>query len=435
MKSDKRKLFQQSIKRLASLQLAIQLLFVISILIAIGTFIEQDQSLSFYKENYPETSPIFGFVSWKFITLLQLNQIYTSYWFIAILALFSATLLSCTFTTQLPSLKKFRLWYFIKDNRKLKSFVSHETFSLKSTNKIVYQLNKNSYHTFRQGKKNYAYSGLLGRFAPIIVHFSIILLLLGSTIGALNGYTAQEIIPRGDIFHIQNLTKSGNFSYVGQNFSWRINDFCITYTKESQTNQFYSDLSLLDKNGNELKRKTIFVNEPFVFKGLTMYQTDWNIIGLKVKLEDSQKIIQIPLKKISKNGRNFWFGSIPSNSDGTDKLSLVVNDLKGKVFLYDKKGNFIQEVELGNKFLLNSKFNVQLYDFITSTGLQIKIDPGLSTVYFSFFLLMVSTYVSFISYSQVWGVEKSKQVVLAGMSNRAVLFFQEEFKKIKLKVL
>ena len=207
MKSDKRKLFQQSIKRLASLQLAIQLLFVISILIAIGTFIEQDQSLSFYKENYPETSPIFGFVSWKFITLLQLNQIYTSYWFIAILALFSATLLSCTFTTQLPSLKKFRLWYFIKDNRKLKSFVSHETFSLKSTNKIVYQLNKNSYHTFRQGKKNYAYSGLLGRFAPIIVHFSIILLLLGSTIGALNGYTAQEIIPRGDIFHIQNLTK------------------------------------------------------------------------------------------------------------------------------------------------------------------------------------------------------------------------------------
>jgi hypothetical protein len=48
---------------------------------------------------------------------------------------------------------------------------------------------------------------------------------------------------------------------------------------------------------------------------------------------------------------------------------------------------------------------------------------------------MVSTYVSFISYSQVWGVEKSKQVVLAGMSNRAVLFFQEEFKKIKLKVL
>ena len=434
MKPDKRKLFQSSLKRLASLQLAIQLLFVISILIAIGTFIEQDQSLSFYKENYPEINPIFGFISWKFIIFLQLNQIYTSYWFIAILMLFSATLLSCTFTTQLPSLKKFRLWYFIKNNKKLKSFASHETFSSKSTNKLVYYLNKNNYHTFRQGKKNYAYSGLLGRFAPIIVHFSIILLLLGSTIGSLSGYTAQEIIPRGDIFHIQNLTKSGNFSYVGQNFSWRINDFWITYTKESQTNQFYSDLSLLDKNGNELKRKTIFVNEPFVFNGLTMYQTDWNILGLKVKLEDNS-IIQIPLKKISKNGRNFWFGSIPSNSAATDNLSLVVNDLKGKVFLYDKEGKFIQEVQLGNIFLLNGKFSVQLYDFITSTGLQIKIDPGLSTVYFSFLFLMVSTYVSFISYSQVWGVEKSKQVILAGTSNRAVLFFQEEFKKIKLKVL
>ena len=49
-------------RKLASLQLAIGLLFIISVLISIGTIIEQDQSLLFYQENYPEIDPLFNFV-------------------------------------------------------------------------------------------------------------------------------------------------------------------------------------------------------------------------------------------------------------------------------------------------------------------------------------------------------------------------------------
>jgi len=427
----KSKLFQQSLKRLANLQLAIYLLFIIGILIAIGTFIEQDQPLSFYKENYPELTPILGFISWKTITILQLDSIYTSYWFLFILAFFGATLISCTFTTQLPSLKQFRLWRFIKDSKRLNKFGSNETFANVSTNNMIYLFNKDSYHTFRQGEKNYAYSGLLGRFAPIVVHFSILLLLFGSSVASLNGYTAQEIIPRGEIFHIQNLIKSGNFSSVSQNLSWRINNFWITYTKEFKTNQFYSDLSLLDTTGNEIKRKIVFVNEPFIYKGLTLYQTDWNIIGVKFRLDD-KNIIQIPLKKLTKGGRNFWLGSIPVNDK--EKLSLVVNDLRGNIYLYDKKGQLVNEHVLGEKVLINNNISLELYDFITSTGLQIKIDPGLQTVYSSFFLLMCSTYVSFVSYSQIWGVEEEEYLIVAGTSNRAVLYFQEEFRKLKFKI-
>jgi cytochrome c biogenesis protein len=59
------------------------------------------------------------------------------------------------------------------------------------------------------------------------------------------------------------------------------------------------------------------------------------------------------------------------------------------------------------------------------------VDPGIKTVYFSFFLLIFSIYVSFISYNQIWGIEKSPQIDIAGKSNRAVLFFQDEFRKMK----
>ena len=64
------------LKPLANLQFAISLLFVIGIIIGIGTIIEQDQSLNFYKENYPETNPLFGFLSWRVITFLNFDKLY-----------------------------------------------------------------------------------------------------------------------------------------------------------------------------------------------------------------------------------------------------------------------------------------------------------------------------------------------------------------------
>ena len=250
------------LKKLANLQLAIGLLITIGLMIAIGTIIEQDQSLNFYKENYSETNPVFGFLSWKVITLLSLDRIYTAWWFILALLLFGCSLLACTLTTQLPSVKTFKIWKFISQLTQYKNLKVNDDIKLGISNTIAFNCNQKQYHFFRQHKKGYAYSGLLGRVAPIIVHASIIVLLLGSTFGSFAGYTAQEIVPRGEIFHIQNLTKFGNISYIPQNLSCRINNFWITYTKELKTDQFYSDLSIFDKNGNELNRKIIFVNEP-----------------------------------------------------------------------------------------------------------------------------------------------------------------------------
>ena len=59
------------------------------------------------------------------------------------------------------------------------------------------------------------------------------------------------------VLNLENLIKSGTFGQLPQNFAWRVNDFWITYTETLKTNQFYSDLSLLDTFGNEIKRKTI----------------------------------------------------------------------------------------------------------------------------------------------------------------------------------
>ena len=292
----------------------------------------------------------------------------------------------------------------------------------------IYSLLEN-YHFFRQRKKGYGYTGLLGRLAPVVVHGSIILLLIGSTLGSFGGYIAQEIIPVGEIFHIQNLTKFGNNSYVPQDLSCRVNNFWITYTKELKTDQFYSDLSILGSDGKELKRKVVFVNEPLIYKDLVLYQTDWDIVGLKLKLAGN-KSFQLPLKRITKGGNRFWFGSLKLSQANEQNFTVVINDLKGKIVLYDSKGNFVQEVLLGESVNVEKDVQVQFSDFITSTGLQIKSDPGINVVYSSFLLLMISIYVSFFTYSQIWFVESKDKLTVGGKSNRAVLFFQQEFRKL-----
>ena len=42
---------------------------------------------------------------------------------------------------------------------------------------------------------------------------------------------------------------------------------------------------------------------------------------------------------------------------------------------------------------------------------------------------MLSIYASFLTYSQIWVVQNNGLLQLGGKSNRAVLYFQEEFRR------
>ena len=110
--------------------------------------------------------------------------------------------------------------------------------------------------------------------------------------------------------------------------------------------------------------------------------------------------------------------------------TIVINDLFGNLFLYDDQGQLISSCLLGQEININNGTNINFAQFITTTGLQIKTDFGLPFVYFSFFLLMISSFISFISYSQIWELETTTNLLVGGKSNRAVLFFQEQLKRL-----
>ena len=417
---------QTIFKSIADLRFAIFILLLIATLSIIGTVIEQDQSIETYKLNYPLTNKVFGFLSWDILLRFGFDHIYKTWWFIALILLFGISLFACTLLQQFPSLKVARRCQFFRTTQQFRRLNISTNLQHLSFSQLLFKIKENNYSIFQQKNIIYCYKGLIGRIAPIIVHFSMIIILFGAILGSICGFKAQEIVPKTETFHIQNVLNNGQFTLIPK-FSIRINDFWITYTKQRTITQFYSDLSILNVDGNEIERKTIFVNSPEKYSGIDYYQTDWNIIGLRIKNKNFS-IFQYPFIDLPQNKNKIWLTWVSNSSQLTDGLTILIDNLQGYCSVYNKFGNFIGNLELNENLKIDS--SLTLIDILSSTGLQIKADPGILFIYFGFLLLMISTLVSYITYSQIWLVQEKKKIFIGGNTTRATFDFELEFLKL-----
>ena len=416
---------QKLFRLVADLRFSIFILLLISLFSILGTVIEQDQSIEIYKANYPLTNPVFGILTWDRILQFGFDHVYKTWWFFTLIFLFGLSLISCTFLQQLPSLKIARRCQFFRKTgqfSRLQIFTTLKKFSL---NQILSRLKQNQYSIFQQRNIVYCYKGLIGRIAPILVHFSMILVLLGTILGSLFGFQAQEMVPKTENFHIQNILKNGQLSVIPKT-SARINDFWITYTKNKTVSQFYSDISILNSQGKETDRKTISVNYPLIYKNVYYYQTDWNLIGLRIQASNNE-IIEYPLLNILKNQTKIWLTWISKNKSFNEGILALSDNLEGYCSIYSETGDFLGNIEFNETVSLNESFT--FLEILSSTGLQIKTDPGIPVIYAGFFFLMISTLISYITYSQVWMIQKNQKLFIGGTTNRALFDFELEFLK------
>jgi len=409
-------------KILIDLKFSILILALIAFASSFGSFIEQDEPKNFYEINYPLEKPIYGFVNSKLILTLGLDHVYNTWWFLLLLLILGLSLIGCTLTRQFPLVQNSKEYFFRKQsNSFLKlpfSIKLKKNFYLKEL--ILSKLQKLNLYIYQKGELIYGYKGLIGRISPILVHVSLIIILSGSTLGAFKNFKAQEILPKGEVFHIQNPLKIGRLTPL-PNITTRVNEFWVDY-KNNKINQFYSNLSILDSYGNELKNQTISVNNPIRFNNIDFYQSDWNLLGIRIKNIENNQIYEYPVFQLNKNAKS-WITWV---NDSSKTVSIVFDQLENTFSTYDEKGNFLKIRNIGDN--ITNKY--VLIDLLPATGLLIKYDPSIELIYLGFGLLMLTTLLSYLPYTQFWVFENSKDIWIGSSTNRGKIQLEIEFENL-----
>tara|TARA_B100001113_G_C21028836_1_gene587010 strand:+ start:74 stop:886 length:813 start_codon:yes stop_codon:yes gene_type:complete len=262
-----------------------------------------------------------------------------------------------------------------------------------------------------------------------------------------------------------------------------VKDFTIDYLPSGQVSQFYSNLSILDEKGNEVDNKVISVNVPLRYGGVTMYQTDWSMSSMRVTVitkaaaEDTtnsdnsesgssssssssssisstsgtisdgdesskREELVLPMANLENKGDfkgKIWGTFLPVSDDADAKenkkgISLVARDFQS-VAIYDSKGAFVGVRRPSSKKPIDvDNISLIVEEISGATGLELKTDPGVPFVYAGFAGLLVTSFLSLLSHSQVWGAQKkvdgTSVLYVGGTSNRGKEEFRLEFDQV-----
>ncbi|GFR47507.1 hypothetical protein Agub_g9236 [Astrephomene gubernaculifera] len=466
--------WRRLLKELSSLPRAIAIMALIAGLSGLGTIIPQNKPLEYYIANYPAEGPhkVLGFLSYDVITALQLDHIYSADYFYLSMALLAASLTACTYTRQWPAVKVAQRWRFLTQPSSLTRQGRTEVLPNARICDLGALLLRRGYQVFLRGDSLYAFKGLAGKLGPIGVHAALLLCLLGTSWSGFGSLKGAVMCPEGQDFQVSSFLHPGSplatMPEAASNVM-HVNRFLIDYRPDGSVAQFYSDLSLTDpRDGSELLRKTISVNDPFRYKGVTMYQTDWSLSAVTLRVlgqdaplaraaeaaaaaastgEDTPAAAAAAAERTAFNlpmasleGRpgvagRLWATFLPLGKAAPDGsaprgISILARDPQSVVF-YDASGQFVGVRRPGSgKPITVEGLQLVVEDVVGATGLEIKSDPGVPVVYAGFGGLMVTTLVSYLSHSQVWALQQGSNLFVSGRTNRAKLEFETELDAI-----
>ena len=416
-------IFKNLILKISSLRFAISLIIFIAIASGIGTFIPQGSNNKFYIDNF-DRAPIFGFLDGEKVLKLQLDHIYTSFWFLLTLILLCISLAACSFRRQIPSLKASLKWVEYKSEKKFSKLQLSSIHPIKQDgdhiSKIDLLLKKRGWKTYKFKSHISARRGLIGKIGPLVVHIGLIVLLIGSAYGSFTSQSKEQYLLPGETLDLVNESTNSKANV-------KLIDFSIERESDGVPKQFISKLNFSSEDLNLNEIKTTKVNHPIRFKGLTIYQADWAISN--VVLEIDNLLYQLQLKEIPEIGNQVWGVLVELGSETKKNFLLTIDNENGPLKISNIENFSGNNLYINDDPLEVNSSKVSLKKIIPSSGLIIKNDPSIPFIYFSFMLIIFGTILSIIPTNQLWIFlnQDSKKLLIGGLSNRNLPGFKKEF--------
>lgn len=465
--------FNRGLTRLLiDLRFAVAQFGILTVLSALGTFIEQDKETLFYEDKYGSYGLFFPFLPDEYkapiadaldkllpspgglSVVFGFDHMYSSPPFVVCSVALGASLAACSFVRQIPMAKSAQRWDYATTPKRFESLSGDHLHTPGTTaahvqpRRAATALSKQGYHVFFGGREDggaegYAFKGLSGRFAPIGVHVSMIMIILGAAYSGLGSWRGDQYVDSGTSMAVaQALTPRGPFAsgYRAQDQEIRVDDFRIAYRADGSVDQFYADVAL-DKPGQARSpTKTIEVNVPYVKDGLTAYMSDWTIASVRVLMRPLPTTVEpekwrefvLPMSKLASDD-SILGTYVPFPSDTPDSAKgayLVAKDLN-QLVVFGPDGLLVGARTLETKQPIRvGGVEILLSELKGSAGLQMKVDPGVKWVYLGFAGTMVTSFASFLSHNQVWLWQTGEELYLGGKTNRLKRELDDELEQV-----
>jgi cytochrome c biogenesis protein len=435
----------------SSVKLAIFLIILITIASIIGTFIPQLRSAEEYTARFGQTAEL--------LIRLEITDLYHSWWFIALLFLFSLNIVICTLTRLSPKFRRvFRPNLKFEAQTLLAAKIKESFKTSGSLEKIRDGLKKalrSSHYRIKEAKKDpepeihlLARKKILGIFGSDLVHLGLLVILIGGIISGFSGFRTNINIAEGEIIPV-----------IGADFKLQLDKFETEYHPNGSVKDWKSTLTVIENDSPHLT-KTIEVNHPLTYKGFVFYQSsygwDWqnptlDILATKTSDPSTTKRAFVRLgEKEAWEEENLEFtvlqfvpdfiidgNQVRTRSLEPNNPAVAVEIFQdGKIifsgWIFAKFPDFPQmhsEQEPDYKF--------ELKDFKTSqySGIQMAKDPGANYIWVGCALLMIGLFLAFYWPPRdirfiLKEIEGKTEIISAGRSVKSKLAMEAEFHKI-----
>lgn len=369
-----------------SVRTTIAILGLLAVASILGTVLPQHVD----PEQLRQTASPFAY---RLILILDLNNVYQSWWFVLLLLLLTGNLLGCLLQ-RLPKIpgewkgaaEKSTIRFTLSDARPVDEIGSMVVDAvngvLGSTSKTVQLEGERSLVWVKQR---------IFLLAFPLIHVSIIIVLVGGLLGLLFGVKGNIRIREGGIGQEFALHPSGKMASLP--FAIAVDKFTLKRYPTGQPKEFRSDVRLL-RDGKEVLQGSIRVNHPLTLDGISLYQADYEVLGLKqVSLAvdrergKTSELVLRPRETALLSGSQYKI-LLVSFDPGTTKRGAGVEIRVEEQGTEPKRIAVFQNDPHPAK-LGNATLRFMGYEPLYSTGLQIGYDPGTNVVWIGCGLLII----------------------------------------------